>query len=386
MATAASSMSRYKGESQSAFYRPELDTLRFFAFLAVFAYHAFPNVSSVYEKLGAPKFLAQAVADCADSARFGVDLFFLLSAFLLTELLLREREKAGSVDVRFFYIRRALRIWPLYFLAIVLAYLVPIFDPSQAVSWRYAFWYVFMLGNWSYLLTGFGYTTSLMLSPLWSVSLEEQFYLIWPNVVRSRLSEAGLARVACLLLVLNTLACLEISIYKRGWNLWLNSFTRMDSIAAGILLCLASRKYKFNLSSTALRPAAILAGIAIWALVAANWKLHEAVSVPGALVGYPLIALGSSLIFVGFWGTTQQAPVLIYLGKISYGLYVFHLLVMHFVFRALGDATKHLSGFLLYTATALTGTFILSMASYQLFEAPFLRLKERFTYVSSRPV
>src|SRR5258708_977456 len=95
--------------SSSRFYLPELDGLRFFAFLAVFLSHvaafsnganeAKPAIIQIFNMIG----------------RFGVDLFFALSAYLLTVLMIREKDRFGSLDVRAFYMRRMLRIWPLYF-------------------------------------------------------------------------------------------------------------------------------------------------------------------------------------------------------------------------------------------------------------------------------
>src|SRR5437660_1432973 len=96
------------------FYRPELDCLRFFAFFAVFVYHTLSGEPAYYAARHVP--LATLLASAASAGRFGVDLFFLLSAFLITELLVREQEQFGKLDLRSFYLRRILRIWPLYFL------------------------------------------------------------------------------------------------------------------------------------------------------------------------------------------------------------------------------------------------------------------------------
>jgi peptidoglycan/LPS O-acetylase OafA/YrhL len=107
-----------KTSASGSFYRPELDTLRFFAFLGVFVFHMAPLTIETYEPLG---WIAPWLVAWFSSGAFGVDLFFALSAYLITTLLLREKETRGSLDVRNFYIRRILRIWPLYFAFIAFA-------------------------------------------------------------------------------------------------------------------------------------------------------------------------------------------------------------------------------------------------------------------------
>ena len=95
------------------FYQPELDGLRFYAFLGVFAFHTLPSQPAFYRQLHFPAPALWGAA--ASSGAAGVDLFFALSAFLITSLLMRERQQTGGISLRLFYIRRILRIWPLYF-------------------------------------------------------------------------------------------------------------------------------------------------------------------------------------------------------------------------------------------------------------------------------
>ena len=101
--------------SEGHFYHPELDILRFFAFFAVFLHHALPRQASFYIEAGVPAAVTQWILTAKHAGAFGVDLFFALSAFLITELLRREYEHRGTFGLGAFYVRRALRIWPLYF-------------------------------------------------------------------------------------------------------------------------------------------------------------------------------------------------------------------------------------------------------------------------------
>ena len=97
------------------FYRPELDGLRFIAFLSVFVGHAFSSEADFYVRHGLPPLVGRGIVAIITSGRSGVPLFFRLSSYLITELLIREDKARGQIDVRSFYFRRALRIWPLYF-------------------------------------------------------------------------------------------------------------------------------------------------------------------------------------------------------------------------------------------------------------------------------
>ena len=110
--------------AKPTFYRPELDCLRFFAFLFVFISHAFSISTDYYIQLGMPGELAAWVRAAVGSGGIGVVLFFVLSSYLITELLIREHTRRGSLDIKAFYIRRALRIWPLYFFFLFLIYIV----------------------------------------------------------------------------------------------------------------------------------------------------------------------------------------------------------------------------------------------------------------------
>src|SRR5262252_7530603 len=96
--------------SDRAFYRPELDVLRFFAFFGVFLFH-FSRPVDLYVRYGVPRPVAAMVNGLMQGGVYGVDLFFVLSAYLITALLLREKERFGDVDVPRFYGRRILRIW-----------------------------------------------------------------------------------------------------------------------------------------------------------------------------------------------------------------------------------------------------------------------------------
>ena len=158
-----------------SFYKPELDALRFFAFSWVCALHYLRYPAGVLIDHGFPTAIAVAIASLLRAGVFGVDLFFALSSYLITELLLREKNSFGSVDVGSFYLRRILRIWPLYFLFIAIG-MIPFFNPGHALTWHYVACLLLLSGNWGVIR--YWWPIPSIVGPLWTVSIEEQFYLL----------------------------------------------------------------------------------------------------------------------------------------------------------------------------------------------------------------
>jgi peptidoglycan/LPS O-acetylase OafA/YrhL len=214
-------------KSDPRFYRPELDCLRFVAFLLVFSCHSLHG----FTKLSvAGAFLQHMAAGGA----FGVDLFFILSAYLITELLRREKHLTGRVDVRAFYMRRILRIWPLYFAFLTFWFLVRRFTPTTfPLSAFMAF--VLFSGNWYMVRAEVRSPFVSPVDPLWSVSVEEQFYLAWPLIVRFA-SRAELIVSAICLCIVSLIA--QFVLLRAGVPhiaIWVNSLVHTGAIGVGVL-------------------------------------------------------------------------------------------------------------------------------------------------------
>lgn len=382
-----------------SFYRPELDALRFFAFLAVYICHSIPNnwANAVSHSNGGVglRFLVL----MKDAGNFGVCLFFFLSAFLITELLRREEMQFGTIDVAWFYVRRILRIWPLYF-GITLVYAVggTVFPALHMEPGRVAAYFLLM-GNWYLLLHPWLQTP---LRALWSISVEEQFYLVWP--LAAKLSGMrGLAVLAIVLIPVSMVFIITSAVGSPYTDLriWLNSFTQFQFFGWGALLALALYGTSWKAHGV-LRAAMLMAGILLW-LIAAAMRIRR----PGAHVspsqfafGYLLVAVGCVLLFLSALGVSPQwiPQKLAYLGKISFGLYVFHETGFLFADELQKRAAQILPScgswieqhavlvLSLNKLTALLITILLAWVSYRFWESPFLRLKERFTFVRSRAV
>ena len=221
------------GATQRRFYQPELDGLRFYAFLGVFVCHTLPFDGAFYRRFHLPiPWLWGAVAK---SGAAGVDLFFALSAFLITSILLREREETGRISLRRFYLRRILRIWPLYFLLIALGVVLAHTMAKQSLPWYYVAGYLLFVGNWVHAV--FGRPESIC-SPLWTVSIEEQFYLIWPLLMKM-LERRGMIVAAIVTFLLATVSRIGFMLAgSSGGFIYYGSISRCDSLALGILLAL----------------------------------------------------------------------------------------------------------------------------------------------------
>jgi len=368
-----------------SFYRPELDSLRFVAFLGVLIFHAMPLSLDFYTGSGVPSLVGAAICGAVTSGAFGVDLFFALSAFLITTLLLRERETNGRVDVRSFYIRRILRIWPLYFAFILFAVALQLVVKSQHLGLPYVAGFFLLAGNWIYVLYGLPHSIAI---PLWSISIEEQFYLTWPLIVRG-VSRRRMAGFAVAVLVIATVARLALVLgrYPQA-AIEYNTLARLDPIALGILLALgADRLPQFtDLQRLALAIGSVVTSVLVGTCCGLQPLDNSTVSPVGTIVRRPLIALASTALLLAILGLRAnwiRNKSVLYLGKISYGLYVLHYLGLKIAFAVVQPVGP--LGFVVRLAVGLGITIMLAALSYKYLESPFLRLKERFTYVASRP-
>ena len=369
--------------SRERFYRPELDALRFFAFFGVFIWHTLSSDVSYY--VAHHLTFAKLAAAFVGAGRFGVDLFFFLSAYLITELLLREKEQFGVMDLRSFYLRRILRIWPLYFLAILIAIFLSHIDPTQTFPLTYALAFVLLSGNWLISLRLAGIlriadTASVMVI-LWSVSFEEQFYLLWPAFL-ARARRQTILTASGVLFIISALSRMVLLRYDHHSEtaIFTNSLARLDPLALGIVTAVLLHDRKIRLRWF-VRLGLFTSGFAT--LIAAGYYFH--LTRGFMLFGYPAVAAGVSLVFLSVYQIRFVPRQLRYLGKISYSLYIFHMLALYLSLKVLG-VPHNLRSFLYYWGFGLTITLLLAAFSYYFIESPFLRLKERFARIKSRPV
>jgi len=380
------------------YYRPELDVVRFLAFLLVFLHHILRYGEDIRVD-NLLKGFAPILYTSAWASGFGLSLFFTLSAFLICELLLRERVATGAVGVKQFYIRRILRIWPLYYLGLALGAIVMFLPGGHPEDVAGLGWFAVFLGTW-YKAAHHSFESPA--GVLWSVSVEEQFYLFAPWVVKyfHRKWIYGF--------------CLGLVFLSNGWlfylgksrandsGVWFNSFVQFESFAAGILLCLVlhGRLPRFAIWQRLM----LLAGAwACWFY--ACYRLNPRMSGgnnPGSwplIGGYALATFGSVLILVAFLGMNPRLLPrwTIYLGRISFGLYVFHDFAIYIANRIPYGHLRFIQAIpsyplrvcvytLLSLGLPLGLTYAAAALSYRYFETPFLKMKKRHSKIESQPI
>jgi peptidoglycan/LPS O-acetylase OafA/YrhL len=375
-------------KNKGRMYLPQLDALRFFAFLSVFFYHGLPS-NDVGSHTGYARLIALFESTARRSGGYGVGVFFLLSAFLITELLKREKQNSGWIDLKKFYLRRTLRIWPLYFLAIMLGLLAQGLSPTYHLSARDILTYIFFVKNWDVALHGFNWNPIYV---LWTISVEEQFYLVWPLLQRWFNRRAMTRFCLASIVILPAIAFWPPHSAVRESLFYFTFFP-----LGGILSFALKRREPVNSGRC----------MALLAFGAGMWFTGTLLQYPGGdregplgwrVMGLAVTVAGSVLIFLAFLRSNPKwwpGPVT-YLGKISYGLYVFQIMAilpatqlterMGLLAGATHSFKELAFGLGVRLPLALGIAIAMAAISYRYFETPFLNLKERFEVIRSRSV
>ena len=336
---------------------PQLDAVRGIAILVVLAHnlHGFssPPLSLI-----------------SNYGWMGVDLFFVLSGFLITGILLDAKSSEGYF--RNFYARRCLRIWPLYYSVLVLMFVIlPLVRPQDAVELfqRSSPWWSYPLFLQNFLVGA----PALAVGPLgvsWSLAVEELFYLVWPLCVRF-LTSGRLQFLAWTVLLLSP--GVRLLFLTRHWIIYSNPFCRLDGMMAGALLAILVRQSGFE-PGRLLKPAWIVFVVAapLAVTTAAYQTMWLAFSMAVvASVSFVYVALFSSNTWFRAFLTNR---FLTFTGTISYGLYLLHK-IPDDAFKRLHLKDAHpMAAFWLVVAAS----YLLAIVSWNLLEKPFLKLKRFF--------
>jgi len=357
---------------------PALDGLRALAIVAVLAhdYNVVPDGGSKVSRV---------VSLAMDFGWVGVQLFFVLSGFLITGILLDSRRARRYY--RGFITRRALRIFPLYYVVLFAAFAITPLVAHPLPGHEHQVWLWTYLGNWVE-----PYGRGVPLFPhFWSLAIEEQFYLAWPLVVRA-LSPRALAWT-CAALGIAALAS-RVGLRAAGEGPagpYMFTICRVDALAAGAAAALAIRSPRVLAGLTRRRTLLRWGGLALIAVTIVVTRGAPRTGVITQTAGYSLLAIAFTALVLdavlgarpGMIDRALASAPLRAIGRYSYAMYIFHtplhlLIGLPLVARVAGGHPPGLALAIGYFAVATAATFVAAMISYYVIERPFLGLKDRF--------
>lgn len=379
-------------DSRSRVFFPGLNGLRFFAAFAVILTHLelLKDQQHLKNLWDHPFFFY--------AGGLGVYFFFVLSGFLITYLLLKERESTGTISIKDFYLRRIFRIWPLYYALVLLAFFVfPQFDfikipwlekHFETDFWLKFFFYCIMLPNLAMAM----YPAIPHAGQTWSIGVEEQFYLIWPVLMRFSRN------------IMRMLVVFTILIIGLKGVVWVMAKQWPDlSWMPALKKFVAMIKFE-SMSIGAIGAWLLYTGSTFWLRLAWH-RLTQLISyagifllmffTPESLQDFNhLVYSGFFLIIIlnvcsnpnSFFKLTH--PLIDYLGKISYGIYMIHMVVVVFFVQVFKYLYPDWDGTgwginLAYYSVSIVVSLGLSALSYEFFEKRFIRMKDKFSKVVS---
>lgn len=371
---------------QKVFFK-NLDALRFIAFLFIFLGHALDTDSNVIRESNVYGWVKNYVYIFGKT---GFSFAFVLSSYINTWVILEERQNAGYFKPWLYYVRRAIRIWPLYFLVLFIGFVVLPFvmelinQPYEEVG--NPWYFILFVGN--FFLIEHGWTHSPIISVLWSVSVEEQFYIFWPFLlIIFRKKEQWLLLVLLVLFAITT-----VHYYGTDVNLWFHTLFLLGDIAIGAMFAFISfrKNWGYNWLKSLSKPT--IAGVYstfILSLIFYHF-LFDSELLPGSsnlIVEKLFFALILSyFIFEQNFSENSffkfgKLRTITYLGVISYALFCFHeigLLVGNQVLVKASLENDVWAFLLVKPAIALALIIPASHLSWNYFEKPILKLKHRF--------
>lgn len=359
---------------------PHLDTLRFVAAAAVVGYHLGQHLGPARGPITNAAIRLLSLDGAGGTA--GVRFFFVLSGFLITFLMLHERKRTGRLDIRRFYLRRALRIWPLYFAVLFVGFwLFPslmnlLGRPYQENASLPL--YALFLTNIDHILHGMPSTG--ILGVQWSVAIEEQFYLLWPLLFTVAGTRRAFPTIVTAMVVFSF--AFKTNIATNETEAYFHSFAATGDLALGALaasICFERRHAVEQIFSRFSRQLLLELYVLGFLLIVGGGRLLHGPT--GRAAGDQLTALFFLFVILEqtyaahsfFKGGNSKVGT--HLGRISYGLYLWHMVAIEAIKLAARHRTLGIGSQMLL---ALIITWVLAELSFRLLERPFLRLKENF--------
>lgn len=330
--------------------------------------------------------------DFFNNGQHAVTFFFVLSGFLITFLLLKERIKTQTVQVKSFYWKRIVRIWPLYFMLLFIGIVLqPIFIEFLKLPYEIPYSWTESLHFFITFLPGIVtfYFGNHLLEPLWSIGVEEWFYLLWGPLLKYVPKDLWkwILVLLFLKLILNYFASLNIFPSVLVYVIKMMRFEAL--FIGGLFACTFFTSINLQEKLSKIRLLMLLTSIFSCFLITFNGSFFNQLLLKIGVENKSLNLLVCSLLFgLLIWSIAWKnektkfldAPIMNYLGEISYGIYMYHLLVITIIWAVLKPLNLEfkLETFL-YHLLGITLTICLAALSKTYFENPILKLKNRFS-------
>lgn len=315
----------------------------------------------------------------------GVDLFFVLSGFLIGNQLFKSISQRNEVNIREFYISRAFRILPAYLVVLLIYFLVPLTQEGRGLQpfWQFLSFTVNIFIDSKYSNT---------FSHVWSLCVEEHFYIIFPVIAMLFTTRGGAARVITLAVII-----VGLGMYLRS-NIWLNelhsgpfvrlyiekiyypTYTRLDGVLAGVLLA-TIKVFRPRIWCVAMNHSNKILFFGFLGVASAIWIFLERFGFLGAVIGFPVLSFSLALIVAGASSSSSilgmfRVPGASVIATLAYSLYLTHKSVFHLVEANIG-AKLSSNGYLEFLVYSIA-TFVVAVVLYVVVERPFLKLRSKF--------
>jgi len=363
-----------------------MDALRFLAAFSVFVFHFFNEIKGLVD-ISENNLLYRGITFFSSKGLLGVNFFFVLSGFLITYLILFEIKHQKSFNLKHFLVRRSLRIWPLYFIVVLIGFVCFPILFTDYKTLHQPLNYILFLANFDEIWYGANDSINFLTSP-WSVAVEEQFYFVWGILLfgLSRLKNMNLPTLIILLLLFSF--GFRWMNYENLRVIYYHTFAVMPDILVGAFLGYSVFKKSIWIDKLkAISKFKILLIYAIgFLLILFKTKIFTGQLIVIERYVFALFFAFILLDQINFQYSIfkiGKIKLFNHLGKISYGLYMYHLVVLYVLKRLLlSDLNDYITNnyvlVIIYFISGIILTYFVGLLSYKLIEKPFLRLKKRF--------
>ncbi len=367
---------------QEKIHFENLNGLRFIGAFMVFLFHAFTINREVWgDFFESAPFMA--LRKLTSIGHYGVNLFFVLSGFLITFLLLKELRERGKIHVGFFLIRRILRLWPLYFVIVLFGFFIFPYLPF-GIQTVHEFWrYGLFLSNFDEIINGSRDSLNF-LTATWSVSIEEQFYIGWALIIGLFRWKTIRSFQTFFLLIIGCSFAFRIYYAGNQSYLYYHTMSVISDMGIGGLLA----TLVFEKESVPFIERLKKWQISLIYLLGIGFLFTAHKILPGRLIAVERLISGTFFAFVlieqlksqNSFFKADRIPYFERAGKLTYGFYLFHSLLIYYICSTFASLhwNQHAASFVLYFFILLVSNSLLSVLSYRYFEKPLLNLKRYF--------